>query len=88
MLDLSTLTIEDVTGRLWTVDEHLEQATATKDSDKLLLIKEKWVARRNSGVASSSSGGDGKRRGSDFVGVLRVDAEASVPLEADKRGDL
>ena len=63
MLDLSTLTMKDMTGHLRAVDERLEQATATKDSDKLLLIKEKWVARRNSGVASSSSGGDGKRRG-------------------------
>ena len=64
MLDLSTLTIEDVTGHLWVVDEHLEQATATKDSDKLLLIEEKWAARRNFGKAASSSrGGNGKRRG-------------------------
>ena len=62
MLDLSTLTIEDVTGRLWAVDERLEQATATKDSGKLLLTEE-WAARRNSGVASSSRGGDGKLRG-------------------------
>ena len=35
-----------------------------KDSGKLLLIEEEWVARRNLGkVASSSRGGDGKRRG-------------------------
>ena len=62
MLDLSTLTIEDVTGRLRAVDERLEQATATKDSGKLLLTEEEWAARRNSRVASSSRGGDGKRR--------------------------
>ena len=63
MLDLSTLTIEDATGHLWAVDERLEQATAMKDNDKLLLTEDEWAARRNSGVASSSRGGDGKRRG-------------------------
>ena len=63
MLDLSTLTIEDVTGCLRAVDERLEQAIATKDSGKLLLTEEEWTTRRNSGVASYSRGGDGKRRG-------------------------
>ena len=64
MLNLSTLTIEDVTGRLWTVDERLERATAMKDSGKLLLTEEEWAARRNSGEAASSSrSGDGNRRG-------------------------
>ena len=63
MLDLSTLTIEDVTGRLRAVDERLELAIATKDTGKLLLTEEEWAARRNSGVASSSRGGDGKYRG-------------------------
>ena len=61
MLNLSTLTIEDVTGHLRAVEEGLEQAIAMKDSDKLLLIEE-WATQRNSGKATSSSrGGDGKR---------------------------
>ena len=63
MLDLSTLTIEDVIGRLWAMDERLEQATASKDSGKLLLTEKEWAAWRNSKVASSSHSGDGKRRG-------------------------
>ena len=45
MLDLSTLTIEDVAGRLRAMDERLGQATATKDSGKLLLTEEEWAAR-------------------------------------------
>ena len=44
MLDLSTRTNEDVTGRLQAVDERLEQATATMDNGKLLLTEEEWVA--------------------------------------------
>ena len=66
MLDLSTLTVEDVTGRLRAVDERLEQAIATTDSGKLLLTEEEWAARmkgRKSEEAPSSHGGDGKRRG-------------------------
>ena len=66
MLDLSTLTIEDVTGRLQAVNKRMELATATTDSGKLLLTEEEWAARmkaKKSGKASSSHDGDGKRRG-------------------------
>jgi hypothetical protein len=42
------------------VDERMEQATATMDSGKLLLIEEEWAAwmKEKSGEASSSRGGD------------------------------
>ena len=77
MLDLSTLTIKDVTGHLRTVDERLELATATKDSGKLLLTEEEWAAWRNSKKAASSScGGDGKRRGKASLEKKQVDPNA------------
>ena len=63
MLDLSTLSIEDVIGHLCAVDEPMEQATTTKDSGRLLLTEEEWATQRNSEVASSSHDGDCKRRG-------------------------
>ncbi|XP_066337354.1 uncharacterized protein [Miscanthus floridulus] len=66
MLDLSTLSIEDVIGCLRAVDKCMEQAIATTDSGKLLLIEEEWAARmkeKKSGKASSSHSGDGKHRG-------------------------
>ena len=64
MLDLSTLSIEDVIGHLRAVDERMEQAIAMTDSGKLLLTEEEWAAQmKKPGEASSSRGGDGKRRG-------------------------
>ena len=77
MLDLSTLTIEDVAGHLRAVDERLGQATATKDSGKLLLTEEEWAARRNSGKAASSShGGKGKHRDRASSEKKQVDPNA------------
>ena len=44
MLDMSTLTIEDLTGRLRTVND-LKGATTTSIGVKLLLTEEEWTAR-------------------------------------------
>ena len=66
MLDLSTLTIEDVIGCLRTLNERMEQAIAMTDSGKLLLTEEEWAARmkeKKFEEASSSHGGDVKHRG-------------------------
>ena len=52
-------------GRLRAVDGRMEQATATTDNGKLLLTEEEWAVRmkeKKSREASSSHGGDGKRR--------------------------
>ena len=76
MLDLSTLTIEDVTSRLRAVDLRLEQVIAMKDSGKLLLTEEEWAAQRNSGVASSCHGGDCKHRGKACSEKKQVDPNA------------
>jgi hypothetical protein len=64
MLDMSTLTIVDLTRRLRAVDNHIG-AIAAAYNGKLLLTEE-WVARmkeKQSREGSSSRGGDGKRRG-------------------------
>jgi hypothetical protein len=73
MLDLSTLSLEDVTGRLRAMED---RAPPEKEKPKLLLTEE-WSARmkekRKTGEGSSCGGGDrgrgngGKQRGKALV---------------------
>ncbi|CAO2199473.1 unnamed protein product [Urochloa humidicola] len=64
MLDLSTLSLEDVTGRLRAVED---RAPAEKAMPQLMLTEDQWVARwkekRRNGEGSSTGGGGGKKAG-------------------------
>jgi hypothetical protein len=62
MLDMSKLTLEDVTGRLRMVEDRPDAAPEKKkEGGKLLLTEEEWTARlkekRRSGEGSSKFGG-------------------------------
>ncbi|XP_066391725.1 uncharacterized protein [Miscanthus floridulus] len=65
LLDISQLSIEEVTGRLKAADD-VEPTPPQAAGGKLLLTEEQWLERykkQDSGRGSSSSGGRGKRRG-------------------------
>jgi hypothetical protein len=65
LLDISQLSIEEVTGRLKAADD-IEPMPPQAACGKLLLTKEQWLVRYkklNSGRGGSSSNGQGKRRG-------------------------
>lgn len=66
LLDLDTLSIEELIGRLKAAEEcHEQEEPEAKHTGKLLLSEEKWHARMNlrEGGASSSQAGRGKQRG-------------------------
>jgi len=67
LLDISQLSIEEVTGRLKAADD-VEPVLAQTAGGKLLLTEEQWVERykkksNESGRSGSGSGGRGKGRG-------------------------
>jgi len=69
MLDISTLSLEDVARRLRVAESHSAPAPE-KEKPKLLLTEEEWTTRmkekRRSGEGSSRGGGDrggGKQQG-------------------------
>jgi hypothetical protein len=67
LLDISQLSIEEVTGRLKAADD-VEPVPAHTANGKLLLTEEQWVEKykkkdQESSRGGSSSGGRGKRRG-------------------------
>lgn len=66
LVDLDTLTIEELTGRLKVAEERLDQDGETEAGGRLLLIEEEWrvhLKRDVNGAAGGSNSFDGQRRG-------------------------
>jgi hypothetical protein len=63
-MDLSTLPIEEVTGRVKVVDDHEEPLPANLISveGKLLFIEERWLTRQNEKMQEGSSSSKDCRR--------------------------
>jgi hypothetical protein len=71
LLDLKTLTIEELVGRLKMVKDHLGIETVTDKTSKLLLTEEDWVVRNRHQLISESSssfGGEKKTERPKFSG--------------------
>ena len=68
LLDMSTLSIEEVTGRLKAIEDRTEAPARTSVGGQLLLTEEQWAARQRErkqgeGSSVSRSGGRGGARG-------------------------
>lgn len=57
MLDLSTLSIEEVVGQLHAVEQRRKTKASKDHGSCLLLTEEEWIARMKSRDGGSSSGG-------------------------------
>ena len=58
LLDVSTLTVADLVGRLKAVEETFEESTGSQHHDgKLYLTEEEWDARRKKREKENHSGG-------------------------------
>jgi hypothetical protein len=63
LLDLKSLTLEELVGRLRMAEDHMEMESVTEKTGKLMLTEEEWVSKnRHRLLPEPSSTGGGKKR--------------------------
>ena len=72
LLDVNTMTIEDLVGRLKAADDRLDVDSVTERAGRLLLSEEEWLSKyrhrltpegSSSGSGEKKNGGSGKQKG-------------------------
>jgi hypothetical protein len=65
LLDINTLTVEELVGRLRAAEDHLDINTVVEKTEKLYLSKDQWLAKYRHRLTpdGSSSGSGGDRQG-------------------------
>ena len=59
LIDLKTMTVEELVGRLSACEDHYELDEGSQSGGRLLLTHEEWLARERTGGGSGSSTGGG-----------------------------
>ncbi|XP_066344153.1 uncharacterized protein [Miscanthus floridulus] len=64
LLDVNTLAVEDLVGRLRTAEDRIDVDTITEKSERLMLSEDEWLSKyRHWLMPESSSRGGGERQG-------------------------
>jgi hypothetical protein len=91
LLDLNTISVEEVTGRLRAVEQRRKPPPVVDSQGRLLLTQEEWMAKLKigggSGEKGSSSGGGSRGRGRANSGVRqapRAGEGTGQPKKSDK----
>jgi hypothetical protein len=99
LLDIRTISVEEVTGRLRAVEQRRKPPVVTDNQGRLLMCEEDWLARlkiresKGKGGGGSSSGGNsGKKRGGNLkaratgLALLRATGSRPSPPTDGPRG--
>ena len=65
LIDLKTMTIEELTGRFSACEDHYDLDDATQHTGRLRLTEEEWTARQQQRTGGSSSSG-GSTKGKPY----------------------
>lgn len=84
LIDLKTMSIEELVGRLSACEDHYDLDNGSQSTGRLLLTHEEWMAWERLGGGGSSTGGGGSSTGGAAV-AARTNLPRSLNLKAVER---